>query len=155
MTTWTYTNIQILKQNSAYGDLYFCCIHMIFMQRPTLSRHVLTVYTYAFMHKVPQGWSLCATIADQLQWWTATPNNTHNSHLIAFFPGQARWAGTRRINYSGFFWSRDDRGGSGISWNICKSFAPWSRQNNHAITSSLKFSHGLDAIPAAQLTASK
>jgi len=44
--------------------------------------------------------------------------NTHtNNHLTAFFPG-----------HSGFCWSKRWWGGSGISWTICKSFAPCSRQ---------------------------
>jgi len=46
--------------------------------------------------------------------------------------------------------------GSGISWTICKSFAPCSslRTDNHASTSSLSF-YRPDALPAAQPTASK
>jgi len=42
--------------------------------------------------------------------------------------------------------------GSGISWTICKS-APRSREN-HASTPPLSF-YRLDALPAAQPTASK
>ena len=37
-------------------------------------------------------------------------------------------AGTRKVNHSGFYWSKRWWGGSGISWTICKSFAPHSRQ---------------------------
>jgi len=44
--------------------------------------------------------------------------------------------------------------GSGISWTICKSFAPHSRQDSHAVTSSLLF-YRLDALPGAQLTVSE
>jgi len=33
-----------------------------------------------------------------------------------------------RLNQSGFYWSKRWWGGSGISWTICKSFAPRSRQ---------------------------
>ena len=32
------------------------------------------------------------------------------------------------VNLSGFYWSKRWWGGSGISWTICKSFAPHSRQ---------------------------
>ena len=32
------------------------------------------------------------------------------------------------VNHSGFYWSKRWWGGSGISWTICKSFAPRSRQ---------------------------
>jgi len=34
---------------------------------------------------------------------------------------------TRKINHSGFYWSKK-WSDSGISWTICKSFAPRSRQ---------------------------
>ena len=47
---------------------------------------------------------------------------------MAFLPGQPGLAGTRRINRFGFCWSKRWWGGSGISWTICKSFAPCSRQ---------------------------
>jgi len=48
--------------------------------------------------------------------------------LTAFFPGQPGKVGTRKINHSGFYWSKRWRGGSGISWTMRKSFAPRSRQ---------------------------
>ena len=32
------------------------------------------------------------------------------------------------VNHSGFYWSKRWWGGSGISWTICKSFAPRDRQ---------------------------
>jgi len=35
---------------------------------------------------------------------------------------------SRKVNQSGFYWSKRWWGGSGISWTICKSFAPRSRQ---------------------------
>jgi len=44
------------------------------------------------------------------------------------FPGQPGYAGTRKVNHSGFYWSKRWWGGSGVSWTICKSFAPCSRQ---------------------------
>ena len=47
----------------------------------------------------------------------------HYICLIAFFPGQPGLAGK-----SGFYWSKRWWGDSGISWTICKSFAPRSRQ---------------------------
>ena len=43
-------------------------------------------------------------------------------------PGLPRWVGTRRINHSGFCWSKRWWGGSGISWTICKLFALHSRR---------------------------
>jgi len=52
-----------------------------------------------------------------------------------------------------------DRGGSGISWTICKSSAPRCRQMtmpayNYASTSSLNF-YRPDALPDSQPTVSK
>ena len=58
---------------------------------------------------------------------THTHIHTHTC-LTAFFPGQPGWAGTRKVNHSGFYWSKRWWGGNGISWTICKSFAPYSRQ---------------------------
>jgi len=49
-------------------------------------------------------------------------------HLMAFLPGQPVSAGTRKVNHSGFYWSKRWWGGSGISWTMCKSFTPRSRQ---------------------------
>jgi len=48
-----------------------------------------------------------------------------NTRLKASFPVQA---GTRKVNHFGFYYSRRWWGGSGISWTICKSFAPRSGQ---------------------------
>jgi len=46
----------------------------------------------------------------------------------SLFPGQSGWAGTRKVNHSGFYWSERWWGSSGISWTICKSSAPRTRQ---------------------------
>ena len=54
--------------------------------------------------------------------------HTHTHTFSGLFPGQPGWAGTRKVNHSGFYWSKRWWGGSGISWTICKSFAPHSRQ---------------------------
>jgi len=43
-------------------------------------------------------------------------------HLTAFFPGQPGYAGTRKVNHSGFYWSKRWRDGSGISWTFLPSF---------------------------------
>ena len=55
--------------------------------------------------------------------------------LTAFFPWRPEWAGTRKVNQSGFYWSKRWWGGSGISWTICKSSAPRSRQINMPVSS--------------------
>jgi len=46
---------------------------------------------------------------------------------MAFFPGQPGKL-AEEVNHSGFYWSKRWWGGSGISWTICKSFAPCFRQ---------------------------
>ena len=80
-----------------------------------------------------------------------TPTHTH-TRLTALFPGLPGWAGTRKVNQSGFYWSKRqcDRG---ISWAICKS-APRSRQITTPAPHHSVF-HRPDALPATQPTASK
>ena len=70
------------------------------------------------------------------------------------FPGQSGSDGTRKVNHSGFYWSKRWWGGSGISWTICKSFAPHSRQKTKPVPHHFSF-YRPDAVPAAQPTASK
>jgi len=48
--------------------------------------------------------------------------------LTAFWPGQPGCAGSRKVNHSGFYWSKRRWGDSGISWIIHNSFTPCSRQ---------------------------
>jgi len=49
--------------------------------------------------------------------------------LTAFFQDNlGRPAPELSVNHSGLYWSKRWRGGSGISWTICKSFAPRSRK---------------------------
>ena len=50
--------------------------------------------------------------------------------------------------------ARDDWGGSGISWTICKSSTPHSRQITMPTTHHSIF-YRLDALPNAQVTVSK
>jgi len=62
--------------------------------------------------------------------------------------------GTRKVIDSGFYWSERWWGGSGISWNICKSFASRSRQTTTPIPHHSVF-YRPDALPDTQPTASK
>jgi len=73
--------------------------------------------------------------------------HTHTyTRLTALFPGLLGWAGTRKVNQSGFYWSKRQ-------WAICKS-APCSRQiATPAPHHSVFYRPG--ALPAAQPTASK
>ena len=57
-------------------------------------------------------------------------------------------------NHSGFYWSKRWWGGSGISWTICKLFAPCSRQITTLVLHHSSF-YRPDALPAAQPTASE
>jgi len=70
---------------------------------------------------------------------------TH-TRLTALFPGLPRWAGTRKVNPIWILLKQETVSGSGISWAICKS-AP--RQHPTTVF------YRLDALPAAQPTASK
>jgi len=51
-------------------------------------------------------------------------------------------------NHSGFYWSERWWGGSGISWTICKSSAPCSKQITTPVSRHSVF-YRLDALPAA------
>ena len=53
-------------------------------------------------------------------------------------PGLPRWVGTRRINHSGFCWSRHD-GVAVASGEPCASYLHFAPEDNHASTSSVKF----------------
>jgi len=48
--------------------------------------------------------------------------------FLTLCPRLCGWADTRRINHYGLYWSKDDGGGSIISWTMCKSFALRSTQ---------------------------
>ena len=73
-------------------------------------------------------------------------------HLTAFFPGQPGWAAIRKVNHSGFYWSK--RWWGGISWTICKSFVPHSRQITTPLLHHSIF-YGPYALPDTQPTVSK
>ena len=61
--------------------------------------------------------------------WVSTLYTYTHTHLFvtALCPGLPGWAGTRKVNQSGFHLKQETVSGSGISWAICKS-APRSRQ---------------------------
>jgi len=76
-----------------------------------------------------------------------------HTHLTALFPGLQRWAGTRKVKPIWILLKQETVSGSGISWAICKS-APISRQITMPAPHHSVF-YRLDALPAAQPTASK
>ena len=53
-------------------------------------------------------------------------------------PGLSGWVGTRRINHSGFCWSRHD-GVAVASAEPYASYLHFAPENNHASTSSVRF----------------
>jgi len=69
---------------------------------------------------------------------------------MAFFPGQPGFAGTRKVNHSGFYWSMRWPGGSGISWTICKSFAPCSRNLTTTVPHYSVFTGRMPFLPPNQ-----
>jgi len=52
----------------------------------------------------------------------------HYIHLTDLFQDNLGKPAPERLNRSGFYWSKRWRCDSGISWTICKSVAPRSRQ---------------------------
>jgi len=59
-------------------------------------------------------------------------------------------AGTRKVNHSGFCWSKRWWGGSGISWTICKSYAPRSRQMTMPVPHHTVFTGQMPFLPPNQ-----
>ena len=79
--------------------------------------------------------------------------HTHTQRLTALFPGLPRWAGTSKVKQIWILLKQETVSGSGISWTICKC-APRSRQITTPAPHHSVF-YRLDALPAAQPTASK
>ena len=78
--------------------------------------------------------------------------HTH-TRLMALFPGLPGWSGTRKVKPIQILLKQETVSGSGISWARCKS-APRSRQITMPAPHHSVF-YRLDALPAAQPTASK
>ena len=80
--------------------------------------------------------------------------NTHtHTHLTAIFPGLPGWAGTRKVKPIWILLKQETVSGSGISWAMYES-APRCRQITTPAPHHSVF-YRLDALPAAQPTASK
>ena len=82
---------------------------------------------------------------------------THkHTHTFNGLFSRTTWvlAGTRKVNHSGFYWSKRRQSVSGISWTICQSFAPHSRQITMPVPHHSIF-YGPNALPGAQPTVSK
>jgi len=81
-----------------------------------------------------------------------THTNTH-TRLTALFPGLPGSASTRKVKPIWILLKQETMSGSGVSWVICRS-APCSRQTTTPAPHHSVF-YRLDALPAAQPTASK
>jgi len=66
------------------------------------------------------------------------------------FPGQPGKAGTRKVNHSGLYCNKSRWAGSGISWTICRSFAPRSRQITMPIPYHSVFTGQMPFLPPMQ-----
>jgi len=95
---------------------------------------------------------LCAHKKYTVHVYTHIHTHTH-SRLKALFPGLPGWAGTRKVKPIWLLVKQETVSGNGISWAICKS-APCSRQITVPAPHHSVF-YRLDALPAAQPTASK
>ena len=80
-----------------------------------------------------------------------TPLLLTHTHTLCL--GLPKWAGTRKVKPNWILLKQETVSGSGISWVICKS-APRSRQITMPAPHDSVF-YSLDAVPAAQPTASK
>ena len=83
----------------------------------------------------------------------STTTHTHTHPFNGPFPGLPGWAGTRKVKPIWILLKQETVSGSGISWAICKS-ATRSRQITTPAFHHSVF-YRLDALPAAQQTASK
>jgi len=91
---------------------------------------------------------------DVWQLWLTETTHTHtHTRLMALFPGQPGWAGTRKVKPFWILLKHETVSGSGISWAMCKS-APRCRHITMSAPHHSVF-YRPDALPAAQPTASK
>ena len=74
--------------------------------------------------------------------------HTHTS-LMALFPGQPRWASTRKVKPMWILMKQETVSGSGISWAICKS-APCSRQTTTPAPHHFVFTGRMPFLPPNQ-----
>jgi len=72
-------------------------------------------------------------------------------HLFNGHFSRTTWVSRhRKVNHSGFYWSKRWWGDSGISWTICKSFAPRSRQISMPVPHHSVFTGRMPFLPSSQ-----
>jgi len=91
--------------------------------------------------------------------WTCASSQTDQNCLVGWSAGSAlmgllttqnrsyRTYKVRKVNHSGFYWSKRWWGGSGISWTICKSFAHHSRQISTPVPHHSVFTNQMPFLP--------
>ena len=117
-----------------------------------LTAHMLSVL---FVHSDSQP-NLLLTYVRVIHSLKALGISTHThtrTRLMALCPGLPGWVGTRKVKPIWILLKQERVSGSVISWVICKS-APRSRQITTPASHHSDF-YRLDALPAAQPTASK
>ena len=96
----------------------------------------------------------CWSLVDWLKCFSQLITHTHtHTRLTALCPGLPRWAGTRKVKPIWILLKQETVSGSGISCAVCKSATRSSQITTPAPHHSVFYR--LDALPAAQPTASK
>ena len=99
--------------------------------------------------KVSFGWYVTGSVCSDLLLFTIMSMFTHtHTHLMAICPGLPGWAGTRKVNQSGFYWSQRQwvavaSSGPYASLHLAPSRSP----RQHPTT---QFFYRLDALPAVK-----
>jgi len=124
--------MQFLGDKSLYTPLEYAQTH-IYKSQTSFQRHILPSRSWGEINRTPPSVYYYYYI-----------------RLTAFFPGQPGQAGTRKVNHSRFYWSKRRWGGSGISWTICKSFAPCSRQITMPVPHHSGFTGRMPFLPPNQ-----
>ena len=116
-------------------------------------KNITTPLTYLFTT-----WEMVGTFLLPVSQFLAPPciydtTRVYYTRLTALFPALPRWASTRKVKPIWILLKQETVSGNDISWAICKS-APRSRQITTPAPHHSVF-YRLDALPAAQPTASK
>jgi len=108
--------------------------------------------------ETPPGWTARTVhyvhaITDTFRAHTHNVYTTTQDNILLLCPFNGLFPGqpcTRKVNHSGFYWSKRWWGGSGITWTICKSFAPHSRQITMPVPHHSVFTGRMPFLPPKQ-----